>query len=225
MELQYISECAKYGDARYQFAFGLLCWFGIGTVNQRKVAIDWVKRAAEQHCEQAAYALYFLLRAEDARDLVAIEWLQDSARAGFAPAQFRLGVNYEQGHEVEKSLDKAVEWIKKSSDQGYLPAMHHLASMYLEGISIKGDRARGQQLLLEAVQRGYPPSLYLMGMELVETRSDLKEGFRLIMLAAAKDHYASNLFLSNAYRTGRYGVPKDNSLAEMFRARAEQLQG
>lgn len=223
MKLQYISECAEYGDASYQFAFGLLCWFGIGTANQRAVAIDWVKRAAEQHCEQAAYALYFLLRAQDARDPVALEWLQGSARAGFAPAQFRLGVYYEQGHEVEKSLDQAIEWIKKSSDQGYLPAMDYLASMYLEG-SIKGDRARGQQLLRDAMQRGHPPSMYLFAMELIETKGDVKEAFRLLMLAAAKDHYASNLFLSNAYRAGYCGVRKDRALAEMFRLRADQLQ-
>ena len=98
--------------------------------------------------------------------------------------------------------------------------------MYLDGEGLAQNRELAHQLFRDAALRGYPRAAHMLGMDLIATkdRRNVKEGFSLIMTAAASDHYASNLFLSNAYRTGRYGVPRDRGLAEMFRVRAERLQ-
>jgi uncharacterized protein len=226
VKLRNVLECAEFGDATYQFLVGMLDWYGAGVAHQKTVAIDSVKRAAAQGCSQAAYALYFLLRKQDPHDTAAFEWLQKSADAGFAPAQFLIGVSYHWGSDVEKNHNQAITWIKLSADQGYVQAIHHLASMYFDGADVAQDRELARQLFRGAALRGYPPSAHMLGLDLIETKDprNVQEGFKLIMVAAASDHYASNLFLSNAYRTGRYGVPQDKDLAEMFRIRAERLQ-
>jgi TPR repeat protein len=226
MKLSNIVECAENGDPIFQFLLGVLQAHQIGSSGHGDTSIDWVRRAAEQGCRQAAYALYFLLRKQDPHDAAAFEWLRKSAATGFAPAQFLIGVSYHWGSDVEKNLNQAMTWIKLSADQGYVQAIHHLASMYFDGADVAQDRELARQLFRGAALRGYPPSAHMLGLDLIETKdqSNVKEGFSLIMTAAASDHYASNFFLSNAYRTGRYGVPKDAGLAEMFRIRAERLQ-
>jgi uncharacterized protein len=225
MKLSEIVECAESGDPVFQFLLGVLQSHEIGRDDHGDTPIDWVRRAAEQGCRQAGYALYFMLRKKDPADATAFDWLLKSAEAGFAPAQLWVGVSYQSGHDVEKDIDLAISWIKRAADRGYNQAIHHLASMYLDGDSVVQDRELAHSLFRKAVQQNYAPSASLLGLDLIGAKKQgIEEGFRLVMKAAAADHYGANLFLSNAYLTGRYGLPRNKDLAELFRIRAEKLQ-
>lgn len=226
MKLSDIIECAESGDPVFQFLLGVLQSHEIGSSSHRDAPLDWVRRAAEQGCRQAAYAMYFMLRKKDQADVSAFDWLLKSAEAGFAPAQLRVGVGYQSGHDVEKDIDLAISWIKRAADSGYNQAIHHLASMYLDGEGVAQDRELAHSLFRKAVQQNYAPSASLLGLDLIAAKKEpgVEEGFRLVMKAAASDHYGANLFLSNAYLTGRYGLARNKDLAELFRIRAERLQ-
>ena len=118
--------------------------------------------------------------------------LRESARNGYAPAQFELGVMYQSGQYGEDMPTKrreAFKWLKASADQGFLPGVHNLGLLVQQGIfdpekgdiytpSVKGTMlydkeiirhcaVEGHKLLLSAAQAGYAPSQHSVGMRYI----------------------------------------------------------
>jgi TPR repeat protein len=55
--------------------------------------------------------------------------MPQAATAGYAPAQWALGLNYRLGKDLPKDLDKAREWFEKSAAQGFSRADGELVRM------------------------------------------------------------------------------------------------
>jgi len=66
----------------------------------------------------------------------ALNTFRPLAEQGEAQAQFKLGVMYHQGLEVEQDYEEAVRWYRKATDQGLARA--RLAEMERNGILAKG---------------------------------------------------------------------------------------
>jgi len=80
----------------------------------------------------------------------AAQWLEQSAKNGFPPAQFNLGNNlHGQGKPEE-----AVKWWRAASDQGFVQAQYNLAVAYLHGSGIKADREQAIYWFRKAARGG-----------------------------------------------------------------------
>jgi TPR repeat protein len=60
----------------------------------------------------------------------ALAWLQEAAERGYAPAQFRLGLFYYDGVEIEEDLEAAELWWGRAADQNLFEAWARLVRLY-----------------------------------------------------------------------------------------------
>ena len=56
--------------------------------------------------------------------------LKRSAEQGNAEAQYRLGLMYDMGEDIDQDYGKAFEWYEKSANQGLASSQSKLGSMY-----------------------------------------------------------------------------------------------
>ena len=66
-------------------------------------------------------------------------WYEKAANQGYAPAQYNLGVCYENGRGVVQSYEKAAFWFKKAANQGDAQAQFYLGVCYENGLGVKKD--------------------------------------------------------------------------------------
>lgn len=67
-----------------------------------------------------------------------IAWQMKQADAGYASAQYDVGLRYLTGNGVEKDADKAISYLKKAASQGHTQAQKRLDAILLEPAS-KGE--------------------------------------------------------------------------------------
>ena len=69
----------------------------------------------------------------------ALEWLKETAQAGMAQAQYRLGKMLYQGDFVPKDVAQALEWLRKAAIQGHPYAQYALGQIFLSGEDVPRD--------------------------------------------------------------------------------------
>ncbi|MCR5723303.1 MAG: tetratricopeptide repeat protein [Lachnospiraceae bacterium] len=74
---------------------------------------------------ESGYKYYEERKFEEAADL----WIK-AANKGLAEAQHALGLLYENGDGVEKSIDKALKWYNKAAEQGHEEAQKSFNSLF-----------------------------------------------------------------------------------------------
>jgi len=84
----------------------------------------------------------------------AVELLRQSATAGFAEAQFNLGLFYHNGQVVTKDLDQAYAWYIKAAEQGHPKAEVNVAIFYYYGVAVPQDRVASYVWFRLAVDAG-----------------------------------------------------------------------
>jgi localization factor PodJL len=94
----------------------------------------------------------------------AVVWLDRAAKAGLAPAQFRLGGMYEKGYGVKKDPARARELYTRAANAGNARAMHNLAVIYAEGVDGKPDFTAAVQWFRKAAARGVADSQFNLGV-------------------------------------------------------------
>ncbi|MGV0006148.1 MAG: tetratricopeptide repeat protein [Candidatus Porifericomitaceae bacterium WSBS_2022_MAG_OTU9] len=60
----------------------------------------------------------------------ASEWFERAARAGYAPAQFNLGIVYRNGYGIKQDMYKAFLWMYAANTQ-----QHQRADTYMKGMA------------------------------------------------------------------------------------------
>jgi localization factor PodJL len=117
----------------------------------------------------------------------AAAWLEQAARSGLAPAQFRLGSMYEKGLGVKKDLGEARRLYVAAADKGHAKAMHNLAVLYAGGLDGKPDYAVASQWFRRAAAHGIVDSQYNLAILYargVGVERNLAESYKWFALAA-----------------------------------------
>ena len=73
---------------------------------------------------------------KDFADDNTVAGLKEKAKKGDTDAQYRLGLIYHDGDEVEeitRNYSEALRWLRMASDNGYAPAQYMLGMMYYNG--------------------------------------------------------------------------------------------
>ena len=82
------------------------------------------------------------------------EW-QPLAEAGYAYAQFNLGLLHAKGHGVPQDYSKALVWYRKAAGQGSARAQSAIGFYYERGLGIPQDYAQALAWYRKAAKGGY----------------------------------------------------------------------
>jgi localization factor PodJL len=118
----------------------------------------------------------------------AVRWLQRSADAGFAPAQFRLAGMNEKGDGIKKDVQTARRLYLAAAGKGHAKAMHNLAVLYAEGGDGKPDYKAASEWFRKAASYGVTDSQYNLAILFargIGVQANLAESYRWFALAAA----------------------------------------
>ena len=114
-------------------------------------------------------------------------WYERAARAGLAPAQFRLGALYEKGNGVPKNLAEARRLYLAAAEKGNANAMHNIGVLYAEGIDGKPDFKAAAQWFRKSATLGVADSQYNLAVLYargIGIERNLAEAFEWFSLAA-----------------------------------------
>ena len=87
----------------------------------------------------------------------------DKAESGRADAQYNLGLIYEEGTGVDKSIHQAIHWYSLAAQQGYVRAQYKLGYLYYFGPSTIRDPKQAMQWLHRAADQNDINAIYRLG--------------------------------------------------------------
>ena len=89
--------------------------------------------------------------------------LKRFAEKGNAEAQYKLGLMYDMGEEVDQDYGKAFEWYEKSANQGLASSQSKLGSMYRYGKGVEVNHAKASEWYWKAYEQGNEEAHYQLG--------------------------------------------------------------
>ena len=78
-----------------------------------------------------------------------------AAQAGYAEAQYSIGVRYYNGTIVKRDYEEAVKWFQKAAAQEHANAIYALAQMHDNGIYFPKDKQKALEMYLPIAERGH----------------------------------------------------------------------
>lgn len=184
-----------------------VCWYTAGPDSPLPDLL--FSRLAEQgnSVAQCSLGLSYDSGADTTRlnDIKAEAWLTKAAEQGNPVAQSRLANIFELGRDKKPDLKLAFKWYKQAAENGDAHAQGIIAAAYLIGKS--GEPDKDEMLFLDRAND--------FG-QFVDR--DEKEAVKWFRRAAAQGDLDGAIFLSNAYREGKHGLPKDYVQAWIWRS-------
>jgi TPR repeat protein/chromosome segregation ATPase len=155
----------------------------------------------------------------------ALQWFRAAAEKGYAPAQYNLGVAYEQGRGVAADERQAFKYYLMSAEQGYAPGQFNVGNMYSAGRGVGQDYFEANLWLKQAADGGIAEAQFNLGLAYELGRGlkkDEAQAARWYRVAADRGYAPAQFNLALLLEEGR-GVAKDPvAAAARYRAAAEQ---
>jgi uncharacterized protein len=154
------------GNAKAQWAVGILYASGLGVQRDPQKAAEWYRKAAEQGLPVAEYELAAMYSSGDGVSQdhsEAAKWYRRSADRGFAWAQYRLAVYYMNGRGVRQDYDEAIKWYLEAAAEGAASAMHNLGWMYEKGKGVRASKKEAIKWYRSAADLGHAGSQHNLG--------------------------------------------------------------
>lgn len=132
---EYFTEATEGNDARAQYALGLAydSKNTPGVENDPKEAVKWFRLAADQRHPRALHQLgwcYRRGRGVEKKDVrQAITLFTAAAEMGNADSENAIGMIYQDGDEVTRSLAKAAKWYRLAASHGCYAASYNLKNI------------------------------------------------------------------------------------------------
>lgn len=141
---------------------------------------------------------------------LAFKWFAKAAEKRQPRAMAAMGLCYERGLGVKRSLPKARKWYAAAVDEGNDDACQTLVQMEARTGNLRGALRWLERM---ADDDSIPAQLILAQMHMNGTakNASTEEGIRYLRYAAMQGDGEACLLLSTCYATGK-GVPKDESL-------------
>ncbi len=150
---------AMKGEMHAQFRLGEMYLYGWGVQSNPHRALKWLYEAVEHEnsCHKYTLATYLSLGVggipvdlQQAKTL-----LLDAAEEGDVDAQFRVGINFQEGwEEFPANQIEAVRWFQIAATHGHAGAKHSLAMKFLTGDGVPINEDKGRSLLVAAAEAG-----------------------------------------------------------------------
>lgn len=154
------------GDATAGYWLAIMHARGDAVARDKELAADWLRRAAERGCDEAALRLGRKAEfgGEDAaRDLAAAEaWFRLGAEHGDLECQTSLGMLLLRGEGIPKNGAEAVRWLKRAAVLEHPPAQRALGMAYHWGVDVVRNKAFARKWLLRAAGQGEADACLLL---------------------------------------------------------------
>ena len=99
--------------------------------------------------------------------------LKRLAEQGNAEAQYKLGLTYDMGEEVDQDYKKAFELYEKSAQQGLASSQNKLGSMYRYGKGVEVNHAKATEWYWKAYEQGNEEAHYQLGTIYISNKNKL----------------------------------------------------
>jgi TPR repeat protein len=157
----------------------------------------------------------------------ALQWFEQAARKGYAPAQVNLAVMYLNGWGTPANYGNALRWLLEAADQRYARAYYNLGILYQQGQGVRQDDTealRYFRLGAEAGDSSAQSNLGYMYDNGIGVAKDLQAAARWYRKAADNGNAFAQNNLADLYLRGE-GVAQDDATAfRLFRQAASQGQ-
>lgn len=91
------------------------------------------------------------------------EKIKACARRGYAPAQNRLGVCYQDGVGTTTDYGNAILCYKAAAEQGNMYAMYNIGVCYFHGVGVEQDYLMAFDFITKAAMEGHPGGYKIWG--------------------------------------------------------------
>ena len=237
---------AEVGDPKSQSSLGGFYAIGRGVPPDKKEALIWYRKAADQGYALAKTRVGYCFEygqgvAKD--EIEAVKWYRQAAEQGETGAMRKMGLCLKNGIGVAKDEVEAVKWFRKLSEltvnvdrkaaeAGSAHAQYQMGIYYLNGgLSGTKDYVEAVKWFrIAAGREGNPDQVdvwakYQLGFMYEKGQGvavDLIESVRWWRRAAELGHAGARFSMGYCYQVGQ-GVPKDVvEAAKWFRLSAEQ---
>lgn len=218
-------------DAAAIFARALACYAGSGFLQDKRMAADGFRKAAELGHADAQYRLGRMYAEGDGlpRDMAqAAHWFRKAAEQGETDAQYRLGLMYAEGDGLPQDTAQALEWLRKAGDGGAAEAWYRLSVMYNSGLGLPRQKEMSQDSLRKRLRKDRAEHSYEEGMRKYtgkDTLMDPEGGLRLLREAASLGHPKASEVLKNKALERIISRAYSGDVEAMIRLASRYFQG
>jgi TPR repeat protein len=214
-QLAWIKKSAEYGDPEALVSMAYRYQTGRAVPKDQQKAREMYIKAIDRNSAKAGYYLS-MMEEQNGNMANALQYMENSARKGFVPAQYELGVMYQEGIATGKNdPDEAYRWfskIKYSSENQDLYRNAALRMRDMGAVEPSTDMATVKPLLTKLAARANE-SFYDVKGKLIEPAN--KPQFD--NLGSSKNEYYASLIdlgFKNAYirRNNFNQLQKDQSI-------------
>ena len=122
-----------------QFNCGVAYDSGKGCIPDKKKALAYFEKSAEQGCPEAQYNCGIMYRTGEGcedeifKEAKALYWYEKAAEQGHVKAMYNCGVMYDSGKGCPKSEKRAFYWYQEAAERGHEDARYNLNIMIKQG--------------------------------------------------------------------------------------------
>ncbi len=211
-----LGDKARAGSAEAQYELAIAYASGILVTQNRKLALAWMRKAAERGALEAQNTVADMLgsdRASPEKKAESLVWRRKAAERGHASAQSSLGTAYRYGDGVPKDSQAATKWHEKAAQQGNAGGQFGLAMSYALGDGAPRDDRLALEWAQKAANTGNQVAQFYMGLVYADGLLGVTKNMEAAMTwwqkSADQGWTDAMLKLSRYYALGEE-VPKDN---------------
>lgn len=160
---QWFRRSAELGCAEGQSNLGDCYYYGKGTQQDWSAAKHWYKLASDGGNDDATVQLGDVAMEEN-DDVQAVAWFRMAAERGYADAQNRLGLCYDNGTGVEQDAYEAFKWYQKAAEQENKAALYNLGLCYFNGDAVPENTSKAMELFLKSYKLGSGEAAKVIGV-------------------------------------------------------------
>ena len=216
---QFLERRAQRGDAQAQYKLAEKLFLN-GDEEDRRTAVEWYWKAAEQGLANAQYHLgvcYANGTGTAVNKQEAFYWYKMAAEQGLAEAQFNLAICYDNGEGTAVNKPEAFRWYKAAAEQGVANAQYNLAVCYDNGKGTEVNKTEAFRWYKAAAEQGMAIAqnnlgfCYEIGAGTAVNKTEAVCWYK----AAARQRYTSAQY--NLARCYENGIGTEVNKTEAFR--------
>lgn len=139
--------------------------------------------------------------------------------------QYSVGMCFQNGIGVTKSMQTALQWYSKSADQWYPPAWHKVGEYFLYDKKKLANEKEGFKRLELAANSGFPMSQNALGecyRDGIGTKRNFQKAVELFKQASDKGHYIAQCNLGKCFTRGEGVIMDVKKAAQYFEISARK---
>lgn len=156
--IEWLERAVEHGEPRAYTELGCCYMNGKGVESDKKLAVNYFKKAFANDEPQGTYMLAECCAAlaKEEKDFAAAAKIYGkAAKLGERRAQAKLGQCFLNGVGVKKNEEAAFRWLSKAVEEGdYSIAGYSLARYYMEGMGTESNLKKGIFILKKVISGG-----------------------------------------------------------------------